>query len=249
MTLTFELINKKFEDTLSVSIGNETKLLSSENNRISFEIDETDTANIQVKHLLKVNSKQIKNPILRRILTILIFPLLVMVLTINFLADNDNGISIHKFFYGETPFTTTKSFKIAPINNKPIMLEFVNSQYKRLSKSFSKPNILIHNADVRSETQEINYDSKAMRHDFYIYHCPAYAVLFSIIIALNILMIICLRDQFIAVPISYFGVIGIGFCCVIMLTLLIVFICMFVFTYRLYRQVDANMTQNKDFET
>lgn len=241
MTLAFQLKNKEFQDVLAVSVNGETKELTEECRHIDFEVIDANGADVQVEHIQKGEIKKIKNPIVRGLLVILLSPLILLILTINFLSDNDNGISIHNFFYGENPFVMKKSFKISTLNVEPIMLEFVRPQYDKQKRSFSNPNILIHNAVVIDDTQEISYDRKAVKQDFWIYHYPAYTVLFILIIAINVLMTICLINQF--SPFDLAGVVGMSFCCLVTLALLVAFICIFVSTHQLLNQVDRNLSR------
>lgn len=243
MKVSFQLNNKNFEDILAVSINGETKELTEESKLIGFEATDSSEISVQVEHIQKGERVKIKNPILRWLLVILLSPLLLFILTINFLADNDNGISIHKFFYGENPFSIKKTFRTTP-NAESIELTFIKPKYDKQTEKYSNPDILIRNAAVLDEMEEIYYDRKAMKKAFFLYHCPAYTVLFLIILALNVLMAVCMKNQLVAEQSDLIAVIGIGICLAIVLALLIVFICVFATTCRLYKQVDSNLIIN-----
>lgn len=160
--------------------------------------------------------------------------------SIIFFADNDNGIGIHKFFYNAKPFNFKKTFEIVPTEN--VVLKFISPKYDKIKKRFSTPDIELIGAKPIDEVLCSEYNQASFIKEFRLYHYPAYAVLFAIILALAVLMSVCLVNQF--SPFDLFGVIGMSFCCVVMLALLIVFICLFVSTHRLFRQIDYNLSKD-----
>ncbi len=235
MTLTFELSNKEFEDSLLVSMNGKTKNLTAQDKQISFDVPDTDKAIVQVEYK-RNDIQQIKNPI-GRFFAYLFFFLLSPII---FFSDNDNGIGIHKFFYNAKPFDLKKTFKIAPTNN--VILTFISPKYEKTSRQFSAPDIEILGAETTDDAVIYSeYNQASFKKEFRLYHYPAYALLFAIILALTALMAVCLVNQFL--PFDLFGVIGMSFCCVVMLVLLIVFICLFVSTHRLFRQIDYNLSK------
>ena len=157
-----------------------------------------------------------------------------------FFADNDNGIGIHKFFYDAKPFDVKKTFKIVPTEN--IVFKFISPKYDKTTRRFSVPDIEIIGMETTDVTICSEYNQASFKKEFRLYHYPAYTILFAIILALTVLMSVCLFAQF--SPFDLFGVIGMSFCCVVMLALLIVFICLFVSTNRLFRQIDRYLSKD-----
>ena len=235
MTVSFTLDNKEFEDALAVSVNGETKELTAQAKQVSFDVHDIDNAIVQVEYK-RNDIQQIKNPI-GRFFAYLFFFLLSPII---FFADNDNGIGIHKFFYDAKPFDLKKTFKIAPTEN--IVLKFIPPKYDKTTKQFSAPDIDIIGAETIDEALHYEYNNVSFKKDFRLYHYPAYTVLFAVILALTVLMSVCLGNQF--SPFDLFGVIGMSFCCVVMLALLIVFICLFVSTHRLFRLIDCNLSKD-----
>lgn len=235
MTLSFTLANKEFEDTLAVSVNGETKELTTQGRQTSFDIHNTDKIEVQVEYK-RNDIQQIKNPI-GRFFAYLFFFLLSPII---FFDDNDNGIGIHKFFYDAKPFDVKKTFKIAPTEN--IVLKFIPPKYDKATRQFSDPDIEVVGEKTIDEVLYSEYNQVSFKKEFRLYHYPAYALLFTIIFALTVLMTSTLINQF--SPFDLFGVIGMSFCCVVMLALLIVSICVFVSTHRLFRQIDYNLSKN-----
>ncbi len=235
MKLTFKLYNKEFEDALVVSVNGETKDLTAQDKQVSFDVHDTDKAIVQVEYK-RNDIQQIKNPI-GRFFAYLFFFLLSPII---FFADNDNGIGIHKFFYDAKPFDLKKTFKIAPTDN--VVLKFISPKYDKTTRRFSAPDIEIIGMETTDVTICSEYNQASFKKEFRLYHYPAYTVLFAVTLALTVLMSVCLVNQF--SPFDLFGVIGMSFCCVVMLALLIVFICLFVSTHRLFRQIDYNLSKD-----
>ena len=235
MTVSFTLANKEFEDSLAISVNRETKELTAQAKQVSFDVHDIDNAIVQVEYK-RNDIQQIKNPI-GRFFAYLFFFLLSPII---FFADNDNGIGIHKFFYDAKPFDLKKTFKIIPTNN--VVLKFISPKYDKTTKQFSAPDIDIIGAETIDEALHYEYNNVSFKKDFRLYHYPAYTVLFAVILALTVLMSVCLGNQF--SPFDLFGVIGMSLCCAVMLALLIVFICLFVSTHRLFRQIDYILSKD-----
>ena len=235
MKLTFTLDNKGFEDALAVSVNGETKELTTQERQTSFDIPNIDKIEVQVEYK-RNDIQQIKNPI-GRFFAYLFFFLLSPII---FFADNDNGIGIHKFFYAAKPFDLKKTFKIAPTEN--VVLKFISPKYDKATRRFSDPDIEVVGEKMTDEVLCFEYNQASFKKEFRLYHYPAYTVLFAIILALTVLMVVALINQF--SPFDLFGIIGISFCCVVMLALLIVVICLFVSTHRLFLQIDRYLSKD-----
>ena len=235
MKVSFTLGNEEFEDTLAVSVNGKTKDLTTQDKQVSFDVTNTDKIEVHVEYK-RNDIQQIKNPI-GRFFAYLFFFLLSPII---FFDDNDNGIGIHKFFYDAKPFDVKKTFKIVPTEN--IVLKFISPKYDKTTRRFSVPDIEIIGMETTDVTICSEYNQTSFKKEFRLYHYPAYTILFAIILALTVLMSVCLFAQF--SPFDLFGVIGMSFCCVVMLALLIVFICLFVSTNRLFRQIDRYLSKD-----
>ena len=235
MKVSFTLGNEEFEDTLAVSVNGKTKDLTTQDKQVSFDVTNTDKIEVHVEYK-RNDIQQIKNPI-GRFFAYLFFFLLSPII---FFADNDNGIGIHKFFYAAKPFDLKKTFKIAPTEN--IVLKFISPKYDKTTRRFSNPDIEVVGEEMTDEVLCSEYNKASFKKEFRLYHYPAYAILFAIILALTVLMAVALINQF--SPFDLFGIIGISFCCVVMLALLIVFICLFVSTHRLFLQIDRYLSKD-----
>ncbi|MBO5778430.1 MAG: hypothetical protein J6R82_02565 [Clostridia bacterium] len=252
MNLVFQLQNKKSEDTdtLFVSIDGQSATLSDESPIVTFEIPEANEVNVEFSHGQQNHSVLPQNPVARffaRLLMVLLSPLIGLILAVIYFADNDGGIKLHQFFTSADPFVVKKTFRIKSADNTAILVAYTKPKYSKEDHSYSVPDILLSHAtaEIVDTSFIYTYDRKSFRHDFALYHYPAYTVIFLVILALNLLMAVCLYNQIVAEPIEYFGVIAMGFCCAAMLALLVAFIYILVATLRLYRKVDRNLQAKK----
>lgn len=230
MKITFQLTNEEFEDALAVSAGGETKELSTQDNKINFEVSDAEEIAVQVQYVRNEMPK-IANPIGK----FFAYLLYCLISAINFFCDNGNGISAHRYFYQAKPFELKKSFAIKP-TEKAVLIKYIPPRYDKQERCFSVPDIEIAGAEVLDVATAVEYNHALMKKEFFLYHYPAYIFLFAIICALEIFTATGLVKQL--APFDLAGVIGLSICCLGMLELLIVFICIFISTHRLFRQVD-----------
>lgn len=250
MTLTFQLQNPKSEEPLSVSIDGQSATLSNVHPTVAFELPEANEVNAKFICGQQHHSILPQHPVARlfvRLLLILLSPLIGLLLAIVYFADNDGGIKLHQFFTSADPFVVQKTFRIKSADDTTILVAYTKPKYSKEDHSYSVPDILLSHAtaEIVNTSFVHTYDRKSFRHDFALYHYPAYTVIFLVILALNLLMGMCLYNQIVAEPIEYFGVIAMGFCCAAMLALLVAFIYVFVATLRLYKKVDRNLQAKK----
>lgn len=237
MTLTLQLTNKDLEGSLAVTVNGETKKLTRRDNRINFELSDAKEATVRARYV-RSDAKRIKNPIAG--FFAYLFSLLLS--TIIFYADNDNGIGVHKFFYGAKPFDWEKLFKIKPTENV-VSLRYVPPKYHKEAKAFSAPDLELAGAEITEEAIAVEYNPVAMRKEFRLYHYPAYTILFAVNVALTALMAICLFNQLI--PFNAIGAIAMSLCCLVVLVLLIAFVCAFASTHRLFNEIDQGLRKQK----
>ncbi|MBQ8382058.1 MAG: hypothetical protein IJX47_02510 [Clostridia bacterium] len=249
MTLTFQLQNKKSEDSLLVSVCEQSATLSAMSPTVTFELPEANETTVEITHgQLNPSGGLPQNPVARffaRLLIVLLSPLLGLLLTIVYFADNDGGIKIHRFFTSFDPFAVKKTFRIKSADSTPILVAYQKPKYSKEGNSYSAPDVLLCHttAEIVDTAFTCTYDRKALRRDFALYHYPAFTVLFLVILALNLLMAVCLYNQIVAEPIAYFGMIAMGFCCAAMLALLVAYICILASVLRLRRRVEHKLTQ------
>lgn len=241
MTLTFSLKNKKFEDSLAVSIGEETKFLNEETTEVSFEATSIEQTDVRVRYIEK-GEEENTNLALKIILCILFLPLIILIPVINFFIENDGGIKFDSFFKSENPFKIKKHFSILPNDdNAKILIEFVPAKYLKHKKTYSKPDILLHNAESTEITEKISYDKKSMKLTFMLFHVPAYLIIFAFIVAIIVLITAITIQKF--STLGSLGFLGLGFCLAVMIFLLGAMITCIVKTYKLYKKVDCNLKE------
>lgn len=233
MKLTFQLTNAEFEDALAVCVDGETKELTVRDNHINFDVHDAETSVVRVQYVRNEMPKT-ANPIGK----VFAYLLYCLISAINFFCDNGNGISAHRYFYQAKPFELKKSFTVKP-TEKAVLIKYIPPKYDMQAKSFSEPDIEI-GAEILDVATVVEYNYALMKKEFFLYHYPAYIFLFAIICVLEIFMATGLAKQL--APFDLAAVIGLSICCLGMLALLIVSICIFISTHRLFRQVDLKLS-------
>lgn len=236
MTLTFKIKNPNPDGALAVTVSGERRELVGSSESTCFETSDTGEASVQVELVRRSDIKQIKNPVGR------FFARLLMLLlsTVVFCADNDNGIGIHKFFYTVEPFDVKKTFKVKP-TEEVILITYVPSKYDKEGRTFSYPDIVIEKECVVEESVTKSYNAAALMSEFRLYHYPAYILIFALASALTALMATLLIAQIKAS--AFGGIVAMALCCAVVLALLIAFICLFVSTHKLLGQIDRKLFQ------
>ena len=242
MKLTFQLTNKDFEDSLMILVNGETRELTEEKNKATFEVEEQDGVDIRISYV-RNDMPRLKHPIGK----VLMWVLVILLSPIAFLMDNDGGIRIHKFFFGAKPFDVKKTYCLKK-TGEVVGVTFLSPKYNQNTKRFTSPDIAVHGAEIEKEELSCNYNQQAMKTAFWVYHYPCYIFFFATLLALLALMVVCVINQF--EPFDLQGIIALSFCAFLILMLFVVFVCLFIRTHRLFRQVDYNLCTKepeKDF--
>ncbi|MBR2018817.1 MAG: hypothetical protein IKA05_00285 [Clostridia bacterium] len=252
MKLTFQLHNNHFEDAFSISLNGQKQTMDKENRSVVFEVEDTPEYLVRIDRLCTDDhtgddiigrGQKIRNPVLKILscfLLVLLFPIILILSFVAFLADHDNGINVHKFFYEIDPFELTKTVRIKATET-PILISYQKSQYKKDACVLVPPDLFIQKATAVEESKCCRYRRSFFQREFAWYHIPSYALFFTIILLLTALMFWCLVGQF--SPPDLFGIVGMSFCCIVMLGLLIAFICLFVCTCKIFKRIDRALKE------
>ena len=235
MILNFTLYNQEFEDSLAVYVNGLRKELSVQKSKVSFDVADANEISVQIEYV-KNDTSQIRNPIAKFFSYLLLFLISLIV----FFSGNGNGIDIHKFFYTANPFKFKKVFKIVTkCNEENIVIEYIEPPYNKVTKMLYSPDIIMAGACIIDKEVFFKYNTESFKKDFRLYHYPAYIVLFTIMLALNALIISCIVSQL--SPFNFLWVIGLIFCELLMIGFLLIFILYFVSTHKLFKEVDKNL--------
>jgi len=239
MKLTFQLYNNHFDDAFLISLNGQKQTMNKENRSVVFEVEDAPEYLVRVDYIRTnhIDADQIRNPILK----FLAYLFACLISPIIFFADHyDNGIGIHKFFCEAKPFDLTKTFRIAA-TEAPMWIDYHKPEYQKDQCILLQPDILIKKTTVFEETKSCRYNRGSFQKEFALYHFPAYMFLLIVVLLLTALMFWCLVGQF--SPPDLFGIIGMSFCCIVMLGLLIAFICLFVFTCKIFKRIDRALKE------
>lgn len=216
-----------------ISVNGEEKGTLRHNGRILFELQGDEAVTVQIRYA--PNDPPARESPIGRFFAQLMRTLLSL---LAFFADNDNGISRHRFFYEAEPFAWEKTFRIRPTTDR-LWLTYKPQRYDPTTETFSRPDVEMCGAEIAEEALTLVYDAAGMKQAFRRYHDPAYALLFAIAVALLVLMIVCLLHRL--TPFDPTGVIALACCSLVVLVLNIFLLCRFISTRRLYDRVDRGL--------
>ena len=182
----------------------------------------------------------------RRILSILLFilflPLALLLMTVNFFADNGQGIRPYRFFEAYDPYRIRRAFTLPATGGVSYTLCYTASTYRKKEECYLPPALFIEGEAVTAADPTVTPAPSAMRAEFYLYHAPAYLLALSLSAALAVLAV----SFFFRGPITLGVLAGAGAMLAVMLALL-GFLCLtLIRTVKLYRRVLAGMEEKKD---
>ncbi len=240
MKTSFHIVNKKFYDYLKITINDKEYYFSDD---ITIEYDNCNQLNAEIEFVRTEDyfRYKIKNPFIRFLINIVLFIISVF----NFLFDNGDGIGLHKGFFSFDPFVMKKSFSINDPSEKVLNIEYIRPKYNKTSKSYSKPNLNIQNEFVACNNESICYSEDVLKKEWKLYHIPVFSVIMIIILLLNVLIISGFVKVISEVPLcsmseNFVSVIGISFCSLVIIALLVAYIIIIVKSYNLCKIVNKN---------
>ena len=183
----------------------------------------------------------------RRALSILLFilflPLALILLTVNFFADNGQGIRPHSFFEAYDPYRIRREFTLPATGGKDYTLCYTESSYRQKEEGYLPPVLCMEGEEeVTAADPTVTPALSAMRAEFYLYHAPAYLLILSLLSALTVLSVSFLLRG----PLTLGILLGAGAMLLVMMTLLAFACLMLVRTVRLCRRVLGGMEGTKD---
>ncbi|MBR7132035.1 MAG: hypothetical protein IKD04_00725 [Clostridia bacterium] len=232
----FHIENKDFTDYLKITVQDKEYYFCDD---LTIEYDDCDTLNVDVELIkaeeyLKIKAK---NSFLRLLLNIVkwIFaPLLYFI-------DNEDGIGLDKGYHSFNPFTITQSLSINSPNEKTVNITYIESAYNKITKKFTPP-ALKHQENTIINTEQVSFSSLALKREWNTYHIPAFSVIMVVIVLLNWLNFSIFAKVIREVPLypmseNIGGIIGMSFCSLVMIALLIAYIIVIVKSHKLYKEV------------
>lgn len=232
----FHMENKEFVDYLRLRTNGKTYYFCDD---LTIEYDDCDTLNIDIE-LIKAEEYlkiKVKNSFLRLLLNIvnwILAPLL-------FFIDNEDGIGLDKGYHSFNPFTIRQSISINAPDEKTINITYIESAYNKTTKKFTPPT-LKHQENTIINTEQITFSPLSLKREWNTYHIPAFTVIMVIITLLNWLNFSIFAKVIREIPLypmseNIGGIIGMSFCSLVMVALLVAYIVVIVKSRRLYKEV------------
>ena len=232
----FHIENKDFTDYLKVTIQEKEYYFCDD---LTIEYDDCDTLNVDIE-LIKAEEYlkiKIKNSFLRLLLNIvkwILAPLLYFI-------DNEDGIGLDKGYHSFNPFTIKHSISINSPDEKIIGITYIESGYNKATKKFTLPT-LKYQENTIINTDQITFSPLSLKREWNTYHIPAFTVIMVVILLLNWLNFSIFVKVIREIPLypmseNIGGLIGMSFCSLVMVALLVAYIVVIVKSHRLYKEV------------
>ncbi|MBQ8860399.1 MAG: hypothetical protein IJ015_03565 [Ruminococcus sp.] len=232
----FHIENKEFTEYLKITAKEKEYYFCDD---LTIEYDDCDTLNVDVELINAEEYLKIKanNSFLRQLMNIVkwIFsPIL-------FFVDNEGGISLDKGYDSFEPFTLKQSFSINSPDEKIINITYVESTYSKSTKKYAPPSLKIQE-DIEIKTEQIVFSPLTLKREWNTYYIPAFTVMMVIIALLNWLNFSIFSKVIKEIPLypmseNISAIIGMSFCSLVMIALLVAYIIIIVKAHKFYKRV------------
>lgn len=232
----FHMENKGFADYFKVTVQKKEYYFCDD---LAIEFDECDTLNVDIELIkaeeyLKIKAK---NQFLRVLLNIakwILAPLL-------FFIDNEDGIGLDRGYHSFNPFTIKQSISVNSPDEKTISINYIESAYNKTTKKFTPPTLKYQESTIIN-AEQIAFSPLALKREWNTYHLPAFTVIMVIIGLLNWLSFSIFAKVVREIPLypmseNIGGIIGMSFCSLAMVALLVAFIVVILKARKLYKYV------------
>lgn len=240
MTTVFSLKNKELNGDLLLTVNGQSNTLSAEATKIEIELGESDAIELTAEYQHKDNDgNSVKNPILKFLFSIAGVAV-YLILALLTLYDGEK-LQPDSFFKGTNPFIIRKTFRLKPTEKRNIKIKIEDADYSKISREITEPDIWLEDAEIISENTEIwfrrSFAEKQYKRDFIM----TYAIVYILVIALNVLGVILICNSFASADKSVF----IGVCAVetVFLAMFAIPICLCVRTHKLYKLVFSKLEE------
>ncbi len=232
----FHIENKDFADYLKITAQDKGYYFCDD---LTIEYDDCDTLNVDVELIkaeeyLKIKAK---NSFLRLLLNIvkwLLAPLLYFI-------DNEDGIGLDKGYHSFDPFTFKQSISINSPDEKIINITYTESTYDKKIKQYTLPKLKYKEKTV-IKSEQVAFSPLKLKREWNTYHIPAFTVIMVVILLLNWLNFSIFAKVIREIPLypmseNIGGIIGMSFCSLVMIALLVAYIVVILKSRRLYKEV------------
>lgn len=176
------------------------------------------------------------------LLAILLSPLALILLLLNFFADQDGGIRPYSFFEGFRPYRIQRTLPLCPKAGASYTLIYTDSVYLRGEECYRPPSITLAGGEgVIAPPATVTANKRRLYGEFLLYHLPAYLLLYAISLALLALAV----SLFFPPPLTAITVAVASVLLLVALSLLAAFTLFLCRTVRLLRRLSGKLFPNE----
>lgn len=233
----FHIENKEFTDYMKLTVNDKIYYFCDD---LTVEFDDCEKLDVDIEFIRAEDYYKIKskNLFLKLILNIVKW----ILSTLMFFIDSDDGIRIDKGFKTFNPFKFKKSFSVNSPDKKTLNISYIESKYDKSTKQYSVPSMEIKADGVTYKTEEIKFSDTTLKQEWNTYHMPAFTIILILVLLLNLLNFALFARVIREIPLypmseNIGAIIGISFCSLFMIALLVAYIVVIIKSYRLQKEV------------
>ncbi len=241
----FRIANEEFAHYLKLTAGGESYYF---NRELTLEHNVTDVLEVELE-LVRAEDyfrQKTKNPLARALLAVLKWIVYIIV----FFADNHDGVRADKGYTSFDPFEIKRSLLIRSPQEKTVSITYTAAKYDSRSMEYTAPQIEACGDGVELRSEKTSFSASALKSEWKDYYVPGFAVVMTLIVALNVLGVILFAGVIARIPTcttaeNVGGIVGMSFCSLVLLALLV----LVVFVIRraksfLKRVTESNLQDN-----
>lgn len=178
----FRIESKEFVDYLRLTVNNKTYYFCDE---ITVELENCEALDVEIafvraEEYLKTKAK---NRFLKRLLTVAKW----IVSPVMYFADNDDEPGWDKGYSSFNPFSIKRTFRISSPDEKTVSIHYIEAKYNKMTKEYAPPAIEVQGENISDQTGETAFSETVLRQEWKAYHIPAFVVIMTVILLLNVL--------------------------------------------------------------
>lgn len=235
VTTRFHIENKDFTEHLKITVKDKEYYFC---DNLTIEYNDCDTLSFDVELVRTEEYQKVKNPFLRFLVNILKWVISILV----YFCDNEGGIRLDKGYKSFNPFTLKKSFSINAPDKRRINITYIEPAFDKMTKKYTPPRLEI-SENVVTKTEAIEFSPLLLKREWNIYHIPAFVmimIIVSLLLCLHIVLFVnAIRDiALYSMSENVWSFIGMSFCSLAMIALVVAYIIIIVKAYKLYKSVE-----------
>ena len=139
---------------------------------------------LEMVHAQAYFHMKMKNPLLRGIINLFKWILFAVI----YFVDNQNGIGLHKGYFGFEPFAATCTCTVPSPHGKTVTILYTKARYNKTTMRYAPSVMEVQGEGLRTEAMHTAFSAAALMQEWNTYHVPAFTFMMAVMAALCTLM-------------------------------------------------------------